>query len=310
MRIKKLQEFEQPILEAQNWPTGSIAKVTSKLNLGKESYGWSTFTPDQAAGAEGGVFYMKITHSGRKWMEGPIIAGNCLKNVDFSKARADKAVLETPGPEYSIFVKDKIFEKGILGKSFFLDGNETGMIDMAGNSKSISEGEYIAKSLNFKLTAEQKETVVYMVSKTRNEWFNATLSDLEGFSKELSKDQKEVIAEWFAKELGGAQIDVDDKFRISQWYVKASSSKGYPSTFSAGPFVNEKQAKEIMEATNKLNKYSLFDPEQAKVETTWSKIDLTLDQLIDWCRTVGVKTTMKELLALRKGAVAAKKFGV
>jgi hypothetical protein len=311
VKIKKLHEFD-PLMEAQAWPEGSIAKVTSKQNLGKEHYGWSTYTPNQASGAKGGVFYMKITHSGRKWMEGPLLIGNCLTNVDFKKVRADKAVLEQPGPEYKIFMQDGVIEKSMIGQSFFLDGKETGPIDMEGKPVSVSEGEYIVKSYNFDLTVTMKETVCYLQDKGgKKTGFNAPISSLKSYTSELNQNQKEVIAEWFAKELGGAEIEVkSQEFTITQWYVKANQTAGYPNSFSAGPFVNEKQAKDVLDTIVKMNKYSMFDPEKAKVESTWSKTNLNLDGLIDWAKTVGVKTTMKELLALRKGAVIGKDFGI
>jgi hypothetical protein len=311
MRIKKLNEFEN-LNEAQNWPTGSIAKVSTKNALGQYNYSWGTFYPDQVPGAEGGVFYMKVDQSGRKWMEGPILAGNCLLNADFSKVRADKAVLQNPGPEYTYFEKDKIFDKKIMGNSYYVEGNEASLMDMEGKKHVVTEGEFTAKSLNFKLTVEMKETVVYLRSKSRkSEYFNAKLSDLTNMSQELSLDQKKAIAEWFSTQLGGAEIEVSrDNFAITQWFIEAPTRGGYPNSFKAGPFVNEKQAETVMEGINKLNKYSLFDPTEANVSSSWQKTNMTLDNLIDWAKQVGVKTTMKELLALRKGAVAAQRFGV
>jgi hypothetical protein len=156
-----------------------------------------------------------------------------------------------------------------------------------------------------------KEVVVFIKAKGRDVTFNAPLSIVEGYSKELSKEQREVIAEWFAKELGGADITVrGDEFQIKKWKIIAQQTKGYPSSFNAGPFVTEKQAKDVLDAITKMNEYSLFEPSAAKIDTDWSSMNFGLDALIDWAKTVGVKTTMKELLDLRKGAVSAKKFGI
>lgn len=313
--MKKIKSREEvfSLNEAADWPVGSIAKVSTKLNLGKYNFSWSTYVPEQATGASDGMFYMRVESSGRKWIEGPIIFGNCLLNASFKKVRVDRNSLGKPGPEYTYFVKDKVQEANIIGKPFFIDGKEEGLLDMEGKPFSPPEGEYVVKGLNFKLSEMMKTTVVYLRSRSDKKFFNVKVSDLETFSKELSQNQKEVIAEWFANELGGAEIEVtqrDDEFQISQWYVKAAYTDGYPSNFSAGPFVNEKQAKDVLESIKKINKYSLFDPEKAKIETAWSKTNLTLDGLIDWAKTVGVKTTMKELLNLRKGAVTAKDFGI
>jgi len=310
--VKKVTEYDKFLNEAKAWPPGAIALVNTKINLGKYDYGWNTYRPEQASGAKGGLCVMKIQNSGRKWIEGKIIAGNCLSDYNFSKLRADKDFLENPGPEWKYISND--LDKNRVGKSFYLDGNEKGILDMEGKEvSSITEGEYTVRSYNFELSASMKEPVLYLTGKTRAAEFNIPISVLEVLTKELNNDQKEVIAEWFAKELGGAEIEVDgDTFVISQWFVKATASEGYPSGFSAGPFVTEKQAKDIQDAVNRLNKHSMFDPNKAKVETPMhgSKSRLKLDQLIDWAKTVGVKTTMKELLELRKGAVTAKKFGI
>jgi len=312
MRIKKQEEF---LNEAASWPSGSIGVVTSKRNLGRYDYGWSTYNPSQADGTEGGVFYFKVEHSGRKWLEGPMIVGNCLYDFSkYKKYRVDKDMLSKPGPEYAIFVKEKALESPIMGKSFFLDGNEDGLLKMDGTKADVAEGEYLAMSLNFKLTAEKGTTVFFFKNKAKDVFFCATMETAKGFGKELSNDQKTVIAEWFSKELGGADIEVNgDEFQLTKWFVKAGRVKGYPEGFSAGPFVTKKQADEVLASILKLNKYSLFDPAEAKTEADssyYSKTRLSLDALIDWCRSVGVKTTMKELLALRKAAVTGKKFGL
>ena len=195
--IKKLDEFHQEINEAKNWPKGSIAKVSAKENLGQYRYRWDTFRPSQKSGAEGGLFYFKIENSGRKWIEGSILANNCLTNAspkEIKTVRVPSSALQDPGPEW-VYI-EKALPANLMGKSFYLDGNESGLMTISGKNATIKEGEYEVEGFNFSLSSQLKEAVFFLKAKGREEEFYASLSSIQNFSKELSKDQKEVIAEW------------------------------------------------------------------------------------------------------------------
>lgn len=312
---------------------GDIVLCTTTSNLGYKSWrNWNTYTIALNDGSGGkGIqaakasaneyFFMKVVSGGRKWVEGPIVLANAMwgnlpgnnnkfnENGSATQVRVEKSKLITDSTLAKLLLTEDVH--AILGKPYFLDGKETGILNMAGSPETASEGEFIVWGANFGLTRSMKEPVLFLKSKSKAEYFNAPLSTLMGFSNELTNDQRVVIAEWFASQLGKATIEVsNDKFEITQWYIKAPQVKGFPNSFSAGPFVNEKQCDEVLKSIEKLNVYSLFDPKAAKTEKNYSKSTLDLDSLIAWCRTIGIKTTMKELLVLRRGAVSAQKFGI
>ncbi len=328
-KVKNLTDFD-PINEAGNIE-GNILLCTTSSNLGYKQYSrWSTYTIGTASAGTGRqapkaspneYFFVKVATGGRKWVEGPIVLANAMwgtlpgTNNKFNdggsstQVRVEKSKLINDGFLAKLLLTEEVH--AVLGKPYFLDGKETGLLNMAGTSETASEGEFVVTGANFGLSRSMKEPVMFLKSKSKDEYFNAPLSILKGFSNELTNDQRVVIAEWFAGQLGKAQIEVSgDKFSISQWYIKANQVKGFPNAFSAGPFVNKKQCDDVLKSIEKLNVYSLFDPKAATIETTYSRTTLDLDALISWCRTIGIKTTMKELLVLRRGAVSAQKFGI
>ena len=321
--IKKQEDFSTLNEMAKGFPVGMVIKVSksgAKPNdLGKtEGYNnWSTFEPNQAKGAEGGYFYMKITESGRAWLEGPIIYANCLTNDNVLriKARTSTKNNEAPGDEYRIFQKNDDKIKEIMKKTFFLDGSEAGIMSNDGKTTSISEAEYMASGLNFKLTDLYDEPVFWMVKKaggrsSTTDGFSIKLSDITTLTKELSEDQKVIIATWFGKQIKGDVEINGDKFQISHYKIQSSETGVYPSSFSAGPFLNAEQAQKVIDLIKKED-ITLFNTANLKVDTDrYSKSNLNLEEMIVYAKTVGITTTMKELLALKKGEVAGKKFGI
>lgn len=331
MRKIKAPDFNQLILEDKQWPESTVAKAIYNDRLGKyvDSRGWKwqwqTFKPTRLDTAQEDVFYLEIKKSGKTWIEGTMMFPNSLETSSSGdgyspdllegryQVRVDKNYLRKPGPEYKIFNDAGVVEKKLLNKKFFIEGTEDGLLDITdGKTVKVKEGEYRIIGYNYLLTNRFKKPV--LTAETRSgtkQTFSCTVETFESFGAELSSAQRTVIAEWFANKLGDAEITLNgSEFVIKQWFIKASQYKGYPTSFSAGPFVNKKQAELVLDSIKKINKYSLFDPDKADVETTYSTVRLELPALIDWCGTIGVNTTMKQLLDLRKGAVAAVDYGI
>ena len=316
--IKKQEEFVAINEMAKGFPPGTIIKVTNPKQLGYSQYNdWRTFDPKQAKGADGGLFYMLVKDSGRKWLEGPIIYSNCLTNSDISsyKGRVATTSAESPGDEYRIFKKNEALISAVMKKSFFLDGSETGIMSNDGKTTSISEAEYSASGVNFKLTDLYDEPVIFFMKKAGGksgtpDGFSIKLSDINSLTKELSDDHKTVIAEWFSKELK-EEIEIQgDKFRIMHYKIVTTDTGSYPASFSAGPFTNEEQANKILDILKK-ETVTLFSPTNLKVQQeSYSRSNLNLEEMINYAKTVGITTTMKQLIALKKGAIAGKKFGI
>jgi hypothetical protein len=330
MKKIKSPDFSASLLEAREWPEGMIVKAKFNDRLGKyvsgRRYGrweWSSFRPYRLDDTQEDVFYFEIKKSGKTWIEGRMLYPNCLRNDGSSsdgfspelmeegrsQVRVDKQYVSAPGPEYQII---KNADSATLNKKFFIEGTEDGIMDMEGKTTTVKEAEYRIIGVNFKLSVQFK-TPVYMAEArdgANKPRFNATAETIAGFGEELTRQQREVIAEWFQKELGGDIELRGNDFSIAQWYVKAPQYKGYPSAFSAGPFVNEKQADSVLDSIKKINNFSMFNPDKAEVEKSYSRTTVELPALIDWCQSIGIKTTMKQLLALRHGAVVGKDFGI
>ena len=331
MRKIKAPDFNQPIFEDKQWPEGAVAKAIFNNRLGKYTdsryrWQWTSFAPSRLDKDQEDVFYMVIKKSGKTWIEGTMMFPNCLQATNNNgdgyspellegryQVRVDKNYLRKPGPEYKIFNDADVVEKKLLDKKFFIEGTEEGLLDITdGKAVKVKEGEYRIIGYNYLLTNQFKQPVLTAETRSGNkETFSCTVETFESFGAELSTAQRTVIAEWFANKLGDAEITLNgSEFVIKQWFIKASQYKGYPTSFSAGPFVNKKQAELVLDSIKKINKYSLFDADKAEVETTYSTVRLELPALIDWCGTIGVNTTMKQLLDLRKGAVAAVDYGI
>lgn len=325
--VKKQEEFIDINEMAKSYPVGSVIKI-SQENVGGKGLGRSTtgssrdhrskLSPKQAKGAEGGLFYMEIKMSGRAWLEGPILYTNCLLN-DQSEigywAKASTAHAEPIGDEYRIFKKNEDKIKAVMKKSFFLDGSEKGIMSNDGKTATVNEAEYLATGLNFKLTDIYDEPVIFLIKKgshygVSGEGLSIKLSDIDALTKELGTEQKEVIASWFGQQLKCDMTVSGDRFYADNYIIQASdNSRGeYPQGFNAGPFMNREQAQEALDVIKKA-KMSFFNPDKLDVIQTGRK-DFNLETLIAYARTLGIKTTMKALLDLKKATIAAKKFGL
>ena len=315
-RIKKLEEFVAIDEMAKAWPVGSIVKCSTALKLGiKSSWsdwnrGGSTWTPQQAAKTEGGIFYMKIKNSGREWLDGELLYTNCCtERFDGSDVRLNVKYAELPGEEFKVLQKNDEKLKELKDKLFFMDGTEANIMDVEGNKKSIDSAEYKITGYNFKLTDLYDQPVLFLVSKNdRSKHLCMKLSDIESLTKELTREQREVIVDWYKSKLGADIQLKGTNFEISTWKIYSTSYAGFPKTFSAGPFLTSKQAKEFMEELKK-EKNTLFNPANLDIQSE-STASLDVEALIKFSKNIGIETSMKELLELRKGAVIGKKFGL
>ena len=148
----------------------------------------------------------------------------------------------------------------LLFQSFFLDGTEPGIIGHDGEKAiGITEAEYTVRSLNFKLTDLYDEPVFCLFTKgsdaKANKSFSIKLSEINSLTAELSKEQREVIAEWFSKKLDAiitVDSDYNDRFSFSLWRVVGSRNDVFPLDFSAGPFLTKKQAESVLDIIKEL----------------------------------------------------------
>lgn len=300
---------------AKAWPVGTIVKSTDIRDTSSKNYrGWTSWSPTQAPGAEGGKFYMKITESGKAWLVGKIIYQNCITApIPSEEIRFRVTHAESPSAEFRIFERNKEEISKLMNKSFFIEGTEAGIMGNDGEkAKNITENEYTVRSLNFKLSDLYDEPVLCLFAKNSTDKnFSIKMSDLESLTKELSPEQREVIGEWFAKKIG-ALIEINgENFRIQTYTIGASTTPPFPSSFSAGPFISVKQAEDFLDNLKK-EENTMFSTSELKVNSTssYSLPTLNLEQLTKFAKGLGIEITMKELLALKRGAVTAKKFGI
>jgi hypothetical protein len=315
--VKKLDSFKSLDEMAKSWPVGMIVKCNNINDLsGAYSGGdkWSSWRPGQADKVEGGGFYMKITESGRSWLVGKVLYTNGFSEMpDSSKVyRFRTTYAETPTTEWKIIEKNGDEIRDYLYKTFFIEGDEPGIMNNIGEKAvGLTESEYTVKSLNFKLTDLYDEPVFVLFSKNNSSKnFSIKMSDLSSLTKELSNEQREVVAEWFSKELKADVVVNGTSFQIEQYKVVANSGDDFPSSFSAGPFISKEQADNFIEKL-KEEKTTLFKTASLRVDTDrWSKTNLNLEQLINFSKALGINITMKQLLTMKRGASTGKKFGL
>jgi hypothetical protein len=317
-RIKKLEEFIAIDEMAKAWPVGAIVKCSIANRLGiKDRWsnwnkGGSTWNPKQAPKTEGGIFYMQIKNSGREWLEGKLLYTNCSTEDTFnSDIRLNVKSAEAPGTEFKILQKNDEKLKELTGKVFFMEGTEPNIMDVEGNKKTVDSAEYKITGYNFKLTDLYDQPVLFLTAKNDTEkYFCIKMSDIETLSKELSKEQREVIIDWYRSKLGADIVLQNDKFKITSWKIVSSPSREFPKQFTAGPFLTNKQAEEFIKELRKESR-TLFNPASLEVsEDTWGGATMDVEALIKFSKAIGIDTSMKDLLALRKGAVIGKKFGL
>jgi hypothetical protein len=316
--VKPLQVFEPLEEMAKSWPVGTVVKCEDVYDCSKSSYGnkWNSWRPTVAEKIQDPSFYMKITESGRSWLIGKILYTNGLiqyvSTDDRFRFRTIHASL--PTSEYKIIEKNKEEIQQHIGKVFFIEGDEVGIMgNDGGKTFSVTSSEYVTHSLNFKLTDLYNEPVFLLFSKNSPEKnFSIKLSDLKKLSRELSKEQREVISEWFSKQFSCIMEPLDEKFKIFLYEVVASYDNVFKS-FSAGPFMNKAQAESYLENLKK-EKITPFNPAKLKVKQyeSWSNHNLKMDieELIEFAKASGLKISMKELLNIKRGTVIGKKFGL
>ena len=308
---------------AKDWPVGSIVKFAVRFNeppsnerCSKKDYrNWTGWTPDQGAGIQGGSFYMKITESGKLWLVGKIIYTNGIATPTTDYVRIKTKYAARPTAEFEIFEKNEKEIQERINKSYYIEGVEAGIMTNDGKDKTdTKENEYTVRSLNFKLTDLFDEPVFFLVPKGSNnvsEGLSMKMSSLDVLQKELSGEQREVIGEWFAKQLK-ADIELQyDSFKVTKYSVKCSSdaANGFASAFSAGPFLNREDADKVLEVAKALST-TLFPIAKLEVSPDSYPISYTLDEMIIFAKANGVDVSMKKLLVLKRGAVAGKKYGL
>ena len=316
--VKKLETFQGLDEMAKSWPVGMIVKCNNinDLSTAWSSNKWNSWRPKQAEKIEGGGFYMKITESGRSWLVGKVLYTNGFNEGAPSgqNARFRTSYAESPTSEWKIIEKNSSDIDSYMNKTFFIEGDEPGIMNNIGEKATgITESEYVIRSLNFKLTDLYDEPVFVLFSKTNSgKNFSLKMSDLDKLTKELSSEQREVVAEWFSKQLDANVTIYGSQFQLDHFNIRASSGDAFPANFSAGPFINAKQAEDFIKSL-KTEKHTLFNPSNLKVEavtSSYSKSNVSLEQLINFAKAQGITTTMKQLLTLKRGASTAKKFGL
>jgi hypothetical protein len=322
---------------------------------GKSDWKYGHMQPDRIVNSDDGAFYFKVTKGEGSWITGTVLAANCIfgstsnrsktktrtsrgsrgyrhkesYTIDLSSndrfdltmynapyaIRMNKGDLVEPGPEWKYMEEAKIGD--IIGKKFFIDGTECKYYNEESNEFKPDEAEYIAWGVNFGLTKQYEDAVIWLRPKVDNVGSPVVFvkaSDLSGsVLKEITDDQRKIIADWFSVRLGSDEIEVQgENFRIYTFKIETSKKNGFPSNFNAGPFINKKQAEEIVDAINKINTHSLFDVGEIKIERCegYNRLKFDLDGLIKWCKSVGIETTVRELLQKRKGQTNMRKFGV
>jgi hypothetical protein len=307
---------------AKVYPVGSILKVNSfssfyyTYNYSRSGSKWNSYgsgTAGAPSELKGGVAYIKVVFSGRSWLEGKVLYTNCFAGEMYDNVKISVKHVEQPGPEYKIFVDNDAKIKEAMGQSFYLDGTEPEIMSMDGKKATIKEGEYTVKSLNFDLTAQMDTVVLHLALKgSRTNTACIKLSDIDNLTKELSKEHNEVVAEWFAKNIG-CEVTYDGRqFVIPKYKVTTTSSRdaGFPDNFNAGPFLSEDMAKNFIKDVEKIKGTLSFDTTTLKVSKEWSSLQMSLEEIVNFARKKDVKVNMKDLLSLKKGHVQGKKLGL
>jgi hypothetical protein len=312
---------------AKDWPVGSIVKFNVKFSeppsnerCSSRSYtgdNWSAWVPAQDSNAQGGSFYMKITESGKLWLVGKVIYTNGIAETPNTYVRIKTKYAARPADDYKIFEKNEEDIKFKLGKSYFLEGNENGIMSGDGKSKTdVKENEYTVRSMSFKLTDLFDEPVFFLIPKGSNDvtrGFYMKSSSLDTLQKEFTPEQREVISEWFAKELK-TEVELNgDNYNVTRYKVVSDrdETKGFKIGFEAGPFLSMADAEAFIENLKKL-KTTMFDTSslRAFLPSYGGKQSYTLDEMILLAKSNGIEVSMKKLLELKRGTVAGKKFGL
>lgn len=334
IEIEKFKEFDKSLNEmAAGLPVGMVIKLESKDRLGYEEYHrWSTYYPKQVEKAkDGGVLFAKITQSGKQWLYADVLYTNCLFNP-VKKIKLPTSAALTPGKLYKIFENKEKDIKDSMGKTFYLDGTEAGITNIEGGKvENFKEGEYFINSLNFTLSESQSKPVFCLFLKISGSSGRRRGSDLDAnekapaisipldelgnLTKELSKEQQEVIAGVLAKKLGTSVEYIENEGYAFE-KIKISATKGGNSEFpfhgEFGPFMNKHQAEIILKQLQALPE-TLWDKNTLEItfeKERWSRTTFTLEQVITYAKKLGIEIKMKDLLQQKRGAVLGKNLGI
>lgn len=320
--MKYVKEIDYHLDEmAKAWPVDAVVKCSTLLDMSKnEGGGWSSWKPEQLPGTRGGTFYMKITESGRDWLVGRLVYQNCVSEVmTTSRVRFRVRYAEPPTSEFKLFEKNKEEISKLIGKSFYIDGTESGIMGHDGKKLSyVAEAEYTIMSLNFKLSDLYDEPVFCLFSKGNDKKsFSVKMSEIVSLTTELSSEQKEVIADWFSSKLGGnitvnkSSHSDDRDFEIFPFKITVAKNSPFPCAFSANSFVTKKQAEDVIEVLRKQT-VNYFDTEKLTVssENMFNGTKCNIETLKDLAKNAGIEVSMKMLLKLRRGAATGKSFGL
>jgi hypothetical protein len=319
--MKHVKKLDQLFEMAKDFPVGSFVKVVATRPVGYNSGRWSDYYIKQEAGIsnDDGFFYIKIENSGRLWLEGKMVFPNCLTSEvnRYYKYRATVKGVARPGDEFKILEPQmsKIQEMMDNEKQFLMDGDESYITDAEGKNIKVKSGRYFIKGVNYGLTINMKEPVVYLKSRSGN-YFCCTLASLEGAEDEDSPESKKVIAEWFSKNLK-ADVTWDesrDRYVIETYEINGGG-------FEAGPFINKETANEYLEKIKDSIKDTHVLTLGTDDEVDLSKIKIvkregyystrrTLDEMVKIAEKIGVKVSLKELMGKKKGNIQAKKLGL
>ena len=326
--------FEDSLNEmAKDWPAGSVVKfnvnfsdpVSNEL-VSIRRRNWESWEPTVAKGNTGGAFYMKIEDSGKVWLSGKIMYLNNVLGIVAPglTVRMKTKFAARPTDDFEIFEKNKDAIAENLNKSFFLSASDN-VYDLEGKKITMDkEGEYRIVSLCFSLSSLFDEPVFVAVpSNIAGSGYGSNsgavgkeiylrLSDLGNYGSELGQEQREVIAEWFDKQVNAdRKTEIAGKeFKIHYGSVRSQGNQPLKSISVTG-FFNEKDAEKFMEDAKKLKISASLDMKYY-APGSYDYERYTLEQLVSLLKNnLGMTdVSIKTLLDIKKGAVAAKKFSL
>lgn len=324
---------------AKAWPVGAYLKCPVGHKLGKKTgpgeRDWATLVPHRAEGASDGYFIMQVTTSGKLWIDGILMYSNCLQNIDVhhhEKVRIHASDAASTGGEFEIFQKNKEAIENLMGKSFFMEGDEDFIMTNDGKKLKPKKAEYIVAGQNFHLTNHFKEVVLFLLPShgqsyeepiykegntpeekikvghetiMKDNGISVKLSDVEKLTEELGSSQNQIIATHLSKELSTKiEFSENDKsFIFTVWYVESNDNKKtpeYPFSFSAGPFPNKTAAEKYLKSL-KEEKKALCDVSNLIVVPNTNKFKrYTLENLVAFANAHGMDVSVKGLLKIKK----------
>lgn len=268
---------------------------------------------------EEGVYYVKLTEVGRIWMNGTIIALNCvgddgnaspipgekvarhytIDNIELLRC-AKHLLLEPKKDELDLIEKN--FK---MTKKYFVDSSDK-VMDVDGKVTTTKTGDYIAVGVNFKMTRDKGELVLFLKATDIDKYINVPLSQFTS-SNELNASQKKIIASWVSSELKSTVTynESKDKFEVETHQISAQSAE-FPGTYNNGPYLSIKQAQDIIDGM-KYDK-AIYKKSNMKITKNFRSTELTLAKMIAWLDEIGITLDTKKFLEKRAGATKLDKY--